>query len=65
MTKRGNCPFGVYMKDDVRKPYTSALFTEPRHMACEREECMMWRGEDCAIAAAALAVAGRGSDDGE
>lgn len=53
------CPFGVYMKDDVRKPYTSALFTEPKHIHCEHDECALWDEDACSVKKAMLALAGK------
>lgn len=53
------CPFGVYMKDDVTKPHTSALFTEPRHIRCEHDECALWDEDACSVKKAMLALAVR------
>lgn len=53
------CPFGVYMKDDVSKPHTNALFTEPRHIHCERDKCALWGGDACSVKKAMLALTER------
>ena len=53
------CPFGVYMKDDVARPGRSILFTEPRHICCERDRCALWDEDACSVKKAMLALAGR------
>lgn len=50
------CPFGVYMDNHVKKPHTNALFTEPRHIHCERDKCALWGGDACSVKKAMLAL---------